>query len=106
MDGSVEERRRHPRSRANGVQVCIGGREFETAEWSFGGFLLCGSARSMSAGALVRVQSIRAGKGDPVPVNIRARVAWADAERDRTALSCLNMDNDAYVTLARIRESG
>lgn len=106
MDGSVEERRRHTRTRAGGVQVRIGGREFDTVEWSFGGFLLQGSERSMSAGALVRVQSIRAGRNEPVTVDIRARVAWADVERGRTALSCLNMDNDAYMALARIREGG
>lgn len=106
MDGSVEERRRHPRSRASSLQVRVDGREFDTVEWSFGGFLLQGSERSMSAGALVRVQSIKAGGDEPVPVNIRARVAWADAEKGRTALSCLNMDSDAYMALARIRDGG
>lgn len=104
MDGSVEERRRHPRSRTCGLQVRVDGRDYDTVEWSFGGFLLRGSERSMSAGALVRVQSIRPDGDDPVPVDIRARVAWADIEKDRTALSCLNMDNDAYWALARIRE--
>lgn len=97
-----KERRRNKRAKSPDISVTIEGESYQTQNLSIGGTLISGYQGPLSAGALLAISEILLSGGEPMAVEIKARVNRAGPEAGDLALAFLDLDSPAYKILLDI----
>lgn len=99
------DRRQHVRVHQSQFYLRVGGHDYRTIEWSYGGFLIEDKLGRLATGALLWIDGLVSEDdyrrcATPHKVEIRARVVRSDHVGHKAALTCLKMDDTAYRILS------
>lgn len=100
MSDENDERREYSRYDSPYLIVQIGGMDYSSVNWSYGGMMVTDYAGDLRAGALLDITRMGPVERKQESVSIKARVVRADPASGLLAISFLHIDQAAYDMLS------